>query len=118
MKELKEGRLQIKVSEGPAKTVITWVGHSDAQKPSEFLTPYLTELITNFKGGEIEADFSELSYMNSSTVSPIIQFLKKADTNSIKTTVKYKSGSVWQNATFRALETMSNVLKNVTILRR
>ena len=118
MEGLKEGKLEIKVSEGPAKTVITWFGQSDAQKPSDFLTPYFTELITNFKGGEIEADFSELSYMNSSTVYPTIQFLKMADTKSIKTTVMYKGGSVWQNATFRALETMSNVLKNVTILRR
>jgi len=118
MKGLKEGKLEIKVSKGPAKTVITWFGQSDAQKPSEFLTPFFTELIKNFKGGEIEADFTKLSYMNSSSVSPIIQFLKMADTKSIKTTVKYKAGSVWQNATFRALDTMSKAMKNITIARK
>ena len=118
MEELKEGKLEINVSSGPAKTVLTWVGHSDAQDPSRFLSPYLTKLVENFKGGEIIMDFSNLSYMNSSTISPIIQFLKKADTKGIKTTLEYSGGSVWQNASFRALKTMSGVMKNISIVKK
>jgi len=118
MKELNEGKLEIKVNEGADRTVLTWVGHSDAQEPARFLTPYLTELIENFSGGEILMDFSELSYMNSSTISPIIQFLKMADSKGIKTTLEYKGGSVWQNASFRALETLSGVMKNISIVKK
>jgi hypothetical protein len=118
MKGLKEGRLEIKASGTPAKTMLTWLGHSDAQNPAQFLTPYFTELINEFKGTEIVADFSKLSYMNSSTVSPIIQFLKMANTKSIKTTVQYDASSTWQSASFKALKAMSMVMKHITIAEK
>ncbi len=115
MQDLKEGSLELKVSADPAKTVVTWLGRSDAQNPAQFLTPYLTGLVKQFKGSELVVDFSRLSYMNSSTVSPIIQFLKMADTTKINTLVKYDASSTWQNASFKALKAMSVVMKHVKV---
>ena len=53
--------------------------------------------------------------MNSSTVPPIIQFLKKLNTNEVKTLITYNADSKWQAASFKALETFSGILNFITV---
>ncbi len=115
MEDLKEGELEIRVDTGPAKTVLTWLGHIEFRDPKQILVPYLTRVVEQFKGSELVADFSKLTYMNSPSVLPIIQFLKMAEAKRIKMVIKYDSTCTWQSASFKALKAMCAMMKYVTV---
>ncbi len=115
MEDLKEGKLEIRVNTGPTKTVLTWFGHSEFQDPKQILVPYLTCVVEEFKGSELVADFCKLTYMNSPSVLPIIQFLKMAEAKKIKLVLKYDASCTWQSASFKALKAMCTMMKYVKV---
>ena len=90
--------------------IMNWLGQSDSRNPGAELNPYLDSLVEEMEGLELTINFADLEYMNSSTVSPIIQFLKKLNAQEIQTEVTYKAASKWQSASFKALETFSKIL--------
>ncbi len=97
------------------KTFMAWKGQSDDRNPSILLDPYLDSLLDDLKGSELNIEFEKLEYMNSSTVQPIVQFLKKLNTNEIKTIVTYDANSKWQSASFKALNTFSKMFPHITV---
>ena len=115
MDNLTSGSLEIKISKDSNRMVMTWLGQSDARNPSVDLNPYLDNVVSGLKNSELLVKFDDLEYMNSSTVPPIIQFLKKLNTSEIKTLITYDSKSKWQAASFKALETFSGMLKFITV---
>lgn len=115
MENLKEGTLEITVNDGE-KLIMEWLGRSESREPSAVLNPYLKKIIDNASGKEIEVDFANLEYMNSSTVPPIIQMIKELDTKGIPTSIYYNKDSKWQAASFKALETIASSLKNIEVM--
>jgi len=114
MSNFKEGSLEIIFTEG-GKNNITWIGKSEDRDPSAVLNPYLEGLIEKIKGKELEIDFQKLEYMNSSTVPPVIGFIKLLNSENITSVVYYDKNSKWQSASFKALETIACTLKSITI---
>ncbi|MCP4136693.1 MAG: hypothetical protein GY754_37335 [bacterium] len=115
MENLQEESLEITIVEDNNKNIITWHGRSDTRQPFTVLTPYFDGLIESLKGKDLEIDFKELEYINSETVPPIVQFLKKLNTNSIKTLLIYNKNSKLQAASFKAIETISANMKFLEI---
>jgi len=68
MQNFKEGTLEIKV-EGSDKNILRWTGKSEDRDPASLLNPYFDALVEELKGRELEVQFEELEYMNSSTVT-------------------------------------------------
>ena len=99
-------------------TFMTWLGQSDSRNSDRELNPYLDSLIEELKAAELTIKFSDMKYMNSSTVPPIIRFLKKLDTKGIKTLIIYNAESKWQATSFKALENFSEVLSCITVKKR
>ncbi|MCP4599874.1 MAG: hypothetical protein GY847_04915 [Proteobacteria bacterium] len=114
MKDLESGELKIVVKEGPP-TVIEWTGMSNARAPASIINPFVDNLIDEFKNKETTIDFRKLEYMNSSTVTPIIRLMKMFDDNSIKTLVIYDRSSKWQQASFKALDTLARMLNYIEV---
>lgn len=94
---------------------MTWLGQSDSRNPAIEINPYLDSLLDELKAFELIIKFDDLEYMNSSTVPPIIQFLKKLNTNEVKTLITYNTEKKWQAASFKALETFSSILNFITV---
>lgn len=115
MKNYNSGSLKIVFNQQGGKTKMSWIGQSDDRNPAVSLNPYLDSLIEDLKGTELLVEYRQLEYMNSSTVPPIIQFLKKLNTNGIKTQITYDANSKWQCASFKALETLSLMMNNITV---
>ena len=115
MKNFKGGSLEINLSKEGNKNLMQWHGQSVDRSPSALLNPYLDGLINDLKGTELIVDFIKLEYMNSSTVPPIIQFLKNIDASGITTTITYDANSKWQAASFKALETLALMMNNITV---
>jgi len=109
------GALKININIEDKKAFMTWLGQSDSRNPASELNPYLDSLVDELKTAELTIKFNDLEYMNSSTVPPIIQFLKKLNTSEIKTLITYNAESKWQAASFKALETFSGILNYITV---
>ncbi len=107
--------MKINIRQTASGVIMSWVGQSKERNPAQILTPYLDSLIDDLKGRHLTIEYSKLEYMNSSTVPPIILFLKKLNANGIKTAVTYNTLSKWQRASFKALETLALMMDNVTV---
>jgi len=115
MENFNKEALEITIREHGSRVFMSWLGQSDDKNPSESLSPYLIGITDTLTGKDLIIDFHELSYMNSSTVPPIIQFLKALHTKKITTRIVYNSQSKWQCASFKALESLSSMMRNLTV---
>jgi len=115
LENFNNGALKIIIKIEDNKAFMTWLGQSNSRTPVRELNPYLDNLVDELKAMELTIRFNDLEYMNSSTVPPIIQFLKKLDNNGIKTLIIYNAESKWQAISFKALETFAGILNLITV---
>lgn len=108
--------LTITVSEGEGGAVtVAWLGTSDARDPGRELNPFLSGLAPELAGKSVDVDFRKLEYMNSGTVSPIIQFSKALDTHGIATRLLFDASIGWQRVNFVCLKNIAKTLKHVEV---
>lgn len=115
MENYKSESLEIVLVDDGDKTSMLWTGKTDEPNPQLSLTPYLNGLVEGLKGSELFIDFKKLEYMNSSTIPPLIQFIKKLETNEVTTTIVYDANSNWQPVSFKALEALALVLNHIAV---
>lgn len=108
------GNLVILVSRMTAVTTITWTGESDARSPVEFLNPLIAKLAKELAGQNVIVDFSELKYMNSATVAPLINTIKSLDGSAASVLVVF-SDMDWQRTHVQCVRTIARQLKKVKI---
>jgi hypothetical protein len=98
--------LKIEIIESEKSIDVKWEGKSIDREPSKFLSPILVEVLgmANGRNKRIIMDFQNLSYMNSSTITPIIKILDRAKKGVIKITILYQKALKWQELNFSALE--------------
>lgn len=92
---------------------IVWLGKSTEADPGSVLNPYLDEVIQEAKSNscKIVVDFSQLEYMNSSTIPPIMRMVTNMEKESIQGEIVYKGDLKWQVASFKALENVVKIRK-------
>lgn len=115
MENFKGGSLEIIVNKSGNETKMIWKGKSDDRNPASMLDPYFTKIMDELKGTDVTVDFMELDYMNSSTVPPIIKFLKNLNSHKIDAVFTYSEKSKWQAASFKAFKTFSSMLPHITV---
>ena len=100
-----DGYLSIEIDSSPNNIFVNWTGKSTSRNPGIFLTPILQQIImdSDYGAKEIVLDFRKLSYMNSSTISPIIKFLNKIKIGSERVSLLYLKSLKWQDLSFSAL---------------
>ena len=119
VKEVKFERdgLSVVARQAGSNWVMRWTGVSDSRNPEDFIRPIVEYMTFHMKCGRIIIDFTGIKFMNSSTVSPIINMLKTLNTNAIDTRVEF-SDADWQQTHLRCLKTISRVLEHVTVVGR
>lgn len=108
------GSLVISVMRTAAATTIAWTGESDSRNPGEFLNPLVAKLAKDLAGQSVVIDFSELTYMNSATVAPLIMCIKSLDGTANAVLVVF-SDQDWQRTHVQCVRTISRQLKKVKI---
>ncbi|MCP3950652.1 MAG: DUF1987 domain-containing protein [Desulfobacterales bacterium] len=85
---------------------VKWFGKSVDRQPSKFISPILVKVLgmASVNNKRIVLDFRELTYMNSSTITPIIKILERAKNGMTQITILYKISLKWQELNFSALE--------------
>ena len=98
--------LSIEVVENQTSIDVKWDGKSIDREPSKFISPILVKVLgmAATMNKRITMDFQHLSYMNSSTITPIIKILDRAKKGMTKITILYRKSLKWQELNFSALE--------------
>jgi hypothetical protein len=112
--QFEQDGLVISASRANGKGTVAWCGVSDSRTPGIFLRPVLRDLSEKMKGAEVTVDFSKLEYMNSATVSPLINFVKALD-GGCKRTVVLFSESDWQRTHLQCMRAIATTLKNTMV---
>ena len=112
---IKVDNFEIKITEQLDKVKVQWLGRRESRNPAEILNPYFDNMINQLNGKSITIDYTLLEFMNSSTVPPIIKFIKACSLGGINTVVNYSKDLEWQNASFKPLQTICMMLKNITV---
>jgi hypothetical protein len=98
--------LTIQVVEHENSIDVNWKGKSVDREPSKFISPILVKVLemAGDLNKRIIMDFQRMSYMNSSTITPIIKILERAKNGMTKITIFYQKSLKWQELNFSALE--------------
>jgi anti-anti-sigma regulatory factor len=98
--------LKLEIAEDAASIRIKLFGRSIDREPGNFITPIITDSLkkTIDKSKSLVIDFRELTYMNSSTITPFIKLLDRAQRGNINLTILYNGLKKWQDLNFSALK--------------
>lgn len=117
MKELVVDQLIIRVKTDRDLT-IEWLGASTGRDPKSIIDPFFEDALQKFNGKRVIIDFADLEYINSTTIPAIMRLVRKLSNLELETQVFYNTSYRWQVVSFRALESLSRILKNVTVTGR
>lgn len=95
--------------------LLMWSGECDFRNPAEVLTPALTSYAQSLKEGPVVLDFRGLVFMNSSSVTPILAFVKSLCSRGIPVHLIYNSDVSWQRITASSMRTIATALRNLTV---
>ncbi|HLK91825.1 MAG TPA: hypothetical protein VKZ18_18180 [Polyangia bacterium] len=112
--QFEQDGLIINASRANGKGTVSWCGVSDSRTPALFLRPILRELSEKLKGAEVTVDFSKLEYMNSATVSPLINFVKALDGSCARTMVLFAEND-WQRTHLQCMRAIATTLRNTQV---
>jgi hypothetical protein len=104
---LKRGDLVIEREErtDPPAVTLSWSGKSNERDPASFLDGFLLEALARASelGGSVEVRCGKLVFINSSTISCLIAFVRRAAERKVPVVVIYDGSSRWQQLSFEAL---------------
>ena len=105
-KKYTNNNLSIEVIEHEDAINVKWEGKSIDREPGKFISPILVKVteMASTLNKRINMDFQGLSYLNSSTITPIIKILERAKKGMTKITITYRKSLKWQELNFTALE--------------
>jgi hypothetical protein len=98
-------QLRLEVSQESGSISVRFHGKSMLRDPNDFLMPILLRMLAeaNAEKKRILLDFRTLTYMNSSTLTPVIKLLEQARVGDGMVTVIYRKALKWQDLSFSAL---------------
>lgn len=79
------------------------------------LGPLLRQLAVELKGRTVTMDFRRVEYMNSATVSLIVQLIKLLDGQSIPITLIYDTRLSWQRINYQCMKTIARSLNHLRV---
>lgn len=79
------------------------------------LGPLLRQLAVELKGRTVTMDFRQVEYMNSATVSLIVQLIKLLDGQSIPITLIYDTRLSWQRINYQCMKTIARSLNHLRV---
>jgi hypothetical protein len=105
--KLSAGDLTIEATQADASSPLglRWSGKSNDRHPGKILGPYFTRMLDRAAGQRVpvELHFETLDYLNSSTITAIIQVIQDARAKAVKLVIVFDPSRRWQKLSFDAL---------------
>lgn len=102
------GELSLATESSPHELRVRWLGRSVARDADVALAHHLDEIVGSASGRRVIFDFTELQYMNSSTLVPIAKHVRRAHTEERPLVVRFRADVSWQATPFRMLTKIAN----------
>ena len=106
LQTFQQNALTLELHDDEGEVRVAWLGRSTSREPGDFIVPVLSRAVElgRVQRKPVVLDFQAMTYMNSSTITPIIRLLGRAlrTVNSVR--VVYKKELKWQELSFTALE--------------
>lgn len=107
--------LVISITKTEALVTLTWEGISDAREPDLVLGPLMRRLAAELKGRPVTMDFHRFEYMNSATVSLIVQLIKLLDGQGVLITLIYDTQVSWQRINYQCMKAIARSLNHLQV---
>lgn len=108
------GNLSIVVSRDGDAGTVTWTGSSDSRDPSELLGPLIRQITQELHGQRVVLDFSQVEYMNSGSLAPMIDLIRELDEVSPQLVVRFADDD-WQLFFCRCVRSFARTLRHVRV---
>jgi hypothetical protein len=108
-------RLKVILTQGDDGFTVAWHGECDARKPDPLLDGFLQSLVRKVAGRRSIIDFTNLEFMNSSTLSSILNFIRQLDTQ-CQAKILYNAKIEWQLVAYRCMKAISRTLKQTEVI--
>lgn len=96
--------------------VIRWAGVCDSKDPALVLSPVLDQVVSGVTGMVVHVDFRPLTYLNSASVTHVIDFVSKLDRTASEVTLIYSSTMGWQRVNFSAMRIITRKLTRTRVV--
>ncbi len=85
---------------------LLWSGKSNDRHPGKILGPYFAKMLDRVASQSVplELHFETLDYLNSSTITAIIQLIQDARAKAVKLVIVFDPSRRWQKLSFDALK--------------
>jgi hypothetical protein len=112
--------LDIIVYQTTASVILDFLGKSNMRNPTEVLESVLGKYLEYAKQKRltIKLSFSEIEYLNSSTLALLVRFGQTCDGGGIPLEMEYNGNLAWQVSAFGSLSFLQDMSKLVTISRK
>lgn len=109
MENLIKEELLIEASTSGGTIQLNWSGAIHSAAPDEYLNPYLDRMLEQARmdGLRIVCDFKKLEYMNSASIPPLIQLLRRLAEYKVYGEFVYDTNRKVQSASFKALDVIA-----------
>lgn len=114
MKTDKLEDLELLYTEKDDTIKMEWRGLSTLQNPTTILEPYLKKTAETFKGKNIEIDFTNIQFINSSSFVTICSFITLLNTLQVHTKIIYDESRDWQRFSFSVLKEYADEMDHVS----
>ncbi len=111
------GSLKIDIAKEGSRLAVVWSGVSDSRAPHLALQPFSSQVTEAAANAEVDLDFNQLTYANSSTVGPIILLVQALSDVAQSVTVRYDPGNPFQISTFSVLQELGGTMGNVFFVK-
>lgn len=113
------GDLEITVveSDDPPRVFLGCEGRSIEREPRLTLGVFLTGALSRAmaRGSEIELQCQRLTYINSATISCLVEFIRRCNSERVRLTLRFDGSSAWQRSCFNALRVLAKDDNRLTI---
>jgi hypothetical protein len=96
--------LVVEMSENPEEILFQFTGKSIERDPGTFLNPLIHDALERLGVRRLVLNFSDLGYMNSSSVTPVIKLLNEIKAGGQSIRIVYAKALKWQELSFSALK--------------
>ena len=117
MDSVEHGALKITTEKQEDKFQLKFHGKSDSRNPADFLGPFFKDLLEN-NIRKLVVDFTGLEFINSSTIPPMVMFIRQLDTKQIQSEFIYRGDVKWQVMTFKVLQKLVIAQKVTNVIIR
>jgi len=106
--------LRIEMSRASENVTVSWLGVSDSRSPAAFLNPVIERITRSAAGSSVTVDLTRLEYMNSATVTPLIQLVRSLDQAKSRVLLLFAEVD-WQRTHLQCMKAISRTMTNVRV---